>query len=1110
MKTEIKEYIKNVIGKLNDRSVIADYNNKVCFMKYYTGFTIEESEIINIVTSLDFECDMLFHRFEGWKMQETFCPFTVFIREMYYKYYEEIMTPEEFVEAVNCYKAIKDIYVSYIKNGHFVRNEDIIRRETEYERNRIVQDLVNFIKYIAKEHEVVFVLDRIQEAPESTIILMEKLIKDTGEDKIAIIGAYNETLEVNTYMRNSWNSLLAYIRVNDLAIDYEDGYEDMDQRDIFIPKEYDIEEYLEKINDMLMTVQLGQAKYYLDIICSAIESSNLQVSYIHKAKLFNLCARVLLFNGEEKIAYVYCKKMYDIEQIRKNKELLFEYNYTAALVYLASNQIELSRKKLENAEEIACELNDNEKIVYVKMLDILIVLDKYPDVLICGREVNIPEDLYHVARENHKMMHLAYAYVYGSDLAMEPEEYGENKIGVENLPDFMEGIRIAEELGNEQLLVRAWQRAAVQAGTMGRFEEVLYYYDQCLDIMEVFDKKNKKAQINNGIGYTCLLSEKYNLACDYFKKAIKIGIVVGIPKYILDAVYNLAITGIIMGDYSATIKCIEIDLKMMAGIGIERLNVCNKTKLYGLAIFAHIKNGQIYNAKLYMDMLETALDHILSSPVKDYSSWEDDMYIYYAVKAMIYMYEKEYQEAKKTFVMMEEYWEGLLSKQTYILPRITEEEAALYEILGEKEERERLLESRIAFCIENGLLKSANRLEKILSDEELPPSEKMDVLSDSLINDIQETSERIEMKQNLEKKDKLLNFFESWVDALNTDCISISEMISSSMLIMKNTFDVDSVLYISVKNSGPVIGYYDGSVELKKYQLKHICDYFESHQRRIIVSRFLKSYSHNEELISSLNMPDIATMVAIPFIEKETVKNIFMVFKFKRSNYMENLHLFSEDEADVLRTAFSELLKAVERETVKEQIERNAITDLLTGIYNRQGMKKSVNRQLDLADETIDGGKQTFTVLYMDLDNFKYCNDNFGHDVGDVVLKAFSKMLRDVVDKQDIIVRYGGDEFVLLLPGRSVDEGVEVAEKIFANIKHTKGFGKAIEKAMKEEIDIPEKYRITCSIGIATGKASTYSGVYAILKKADEALYHVKKTTKHSYKVWEQSVRDGE
>lgn len=1108
MKTEIKEYIRNVIGKLNDKAVIADYNDKVCFMKYYTGFTIEESEIINIVSSFNFECELLFHRFEGWKLQEVFSPFTVFIREMYYKYYSENMTAEEFVREVDCYKALHSVYISYLKNGHFIRNEDIIRREVEYERDRIVQDMVKFVKYIAKEHNVVLVLDRIQEASESTIILLERLIKETAEGKIAIIGAFNETVEVTAYMKGAWNNLLSYIRIKDLAVDYEDAYEDIEQRDAFIPREYEVDDYIDKINDMFMTIQFGQAKYYLEIICSAIETSNLQVSYIQKAILFSLYAKVLLFNGEEKIAYVWCKKMYDIDQIRKNKELLFDYNYTAAQVYHASNQLEFAMKNIKQAELLAEELGDKEKVVQVKMLNILIILDKYPDVLICGQEVNIPKELIETARENNKKMHLTYSYVFGADLNKEPEIVDKNKVGFENLPDFMEGIRLSTELGNEQLIIRSWQRAAVQAGAMGKFDEVLYYYDRCLDIMEGFDKKHEKAQINNGIGYTCLLCEKYNLACDYFKKALNIGIMIGIPKYILDAVYNLAITGIIMGDYTATIKCIDITLKMMSGMGLERLNVCNKTKLYGLAVFAHIKNGHIYNAKLYLDMMETALDHILSSQVKDYSLWEDDMYIYYAVKAMINMQEKNYENAKKYFETLNDFWENIQSKQNYIFPRVAEEEAYLYEAIGDNETREKILKYKIDFCKENGLLKGANRLEKLLEHMKLPPVEKMEFLSDSVINDIQKTSERIEMKLNLEKKDKMLNFFQSWVDSLNTECVSISELINSSMLILKNTFDADSVLYISVKNSGPVISYYDGDVELKKYQIKHICEYFETHQRRIIVSRFLKSYGHNEELISALNIPDIAAMIAIPFIENECVKNIFMVFKFKRSNYMENLYLFNEEEGDVLRTAFSELLKAIERETVKEQIERNAVIDLLTGIYNRQGMKKSLNRLLDLAEEK--EGKIPFTVLYMDLDNFKYCNDNFGHDVGDVVLKMFAKMLRDVVDDQDIVVRYGGDEFVLLLPERTVDEGAEVAERIFANIKLTKGFERAIAKAVKAEVDIPEQHRITCSIGIATGKASTYSGVYGILKKADEALYYVKKTTKHSYKVWDQSIRDSE
>ena len=377
-------------------------------------------------------------------------------------------------------------------------------------------------------------------------------------------------------------------------------------------------------------------------------------------------------------------------------------------------------------------------------------------------------------------------------------------------------------------------------------------------------------------------------------------------------------------------------------------------------------------------------------------------------------------------------------------------------------------------------------------------------MSDEIVNEIFKMTNRCEMKKEVEKKNKMLTFFENWVDSLNDDFESIDGMISSSMLMIKNTFDVDSIVYISISNETPVIRYCDMEIELKKYQLKYIYDYFTENGRRILISRFQKSYQYHEELISAFNRDDIAAMLAIPFVNKDMVTEIFIAFKFKKANFTENLVMFYEGDADVLRTSFRELIEAISKETIKKELERSSVTDILTGQYNRQGMRKCIENEL--APYDCLNMKHQFTILYMDLDNFKYCNDHFGHETGDAVLVAFSRMLETIVENNGFIIRYGGDEFIIVLPNRGINFGVEIAEKIFANIKHNKGFKKVIENLKKEEVNISEKNRVTCSIGIANGKTSGYQGISRILKHSDEALYYVKKHTKHDFRVWDSTI----
>lgn len=1106
MKSEFKAHIRSIIGKLeieDNSEVNGEINERMCFLKHYSGLSIEEEDVINIMASLNIDCDMFYYQFSNSTIQGAFCPFLTLIREIYLKYYSE-MSSAEFVEKAGVYKALKNLFAHYIENGVCKRIENIIPEEIEYEQVRIIESIVSMIKYVSENHKLVFVLDRIQEAQESSVKLLLELIKRRELKNVVIIGTYNEAYSVNSYMKEIWNEMAGFIKKTGLAVECdEDIEEDISDGASFVPEAIYIDEYLRNIEDMYNCLVFNQAKYYLDIIYRAIEDDNLDVEAEKKIDILNLYALVTVLNGEEKVAYVYCKRMYDIQHIHRDKNRLFAYYFTNALISKQSGQIDMAGEMIEKARIIAEELQDTQKRVSINMLKMIVILDRGQDILLGKNEKELSEELINEAKDYNQKLHLAYAYIYGQRPTYDQLNSEENgKIGWENVPRFMEGIHIAEELGNVNLQIKAWQRCTIDADQA----EVFYYYNKCLKIMEGHGYKHSEAQIYNGMGYNYLISERYDLAYEYFNNAISIGIEVETPQYILDAMYNLAVMGVIVGNYDSTIKYINVILKIMSALKVERLNVCNKSKLYGLMIFSYLKKHQIYDAKLYFDMMETALGHILSANNPNYSMWEDDMYLYYTTRGMIYMEEENYKEAKRSFKQLRELWQNIDSKQNYIAERVIEEQAKLYEITGDIAEREEILTEGIEFCENNNLPNSAKRLSRILNGIDVEENMNVAILDDRTIEKVIDIINKCEMKFEISQKNKLLDFFENWVDLLEDEFASTEEMISSAMLNIKNIFNIDGILYIKVENGIPEINYCDSEIELKKYQLKYICSFFNEYKRRILASRLEKSYKYHEELIAAFNREDIASIVAIPFINKDNLTEVFVGFRFQQLNYTENIKMLSEEEADVLRTAFKELMEAVNRENIKRQLEKNSVTDMLTGLYNRQGFGKCINEVLE---KQKDGKKvkKILTMLYMDLDNFKYCNDNFGHDAGDAVLVAFSRMLDAIMEDDGFIIRYGGDEFLIIMPDRNADDGVEIAEKIFANLRHNKGFKKVLENIEHKEVDIEEKNRVTCSIGIASGIVSDYGDVTEILKKADEALYGVKKGTKHSYNVWNAQLQ---
>jgi diguanylate cyclase (GGDEF)-like protein len=151
-----------------------------------------------------------------------------------------------------------------------------------------------------------------------------------------------------------------------------------------------------------------------------------------------------------------------------------------------------------------------------------------------------------------------------------------------------------------------------------------------------------------------------------------------------------------------------------------------------------------------------------------------------------------------------------------------------------------------------------------------------------------------------------------------------------------------------------------------------------------------------------------------------------------------------------------------------------ATIDVLTRIPNRRATELFLEKELSRAQRN-DG---EFSVFLIDIDNFKQVNDRWGHAVGDHVLARTAEIFQSMLRKQDWVGRWGGEEFLVIVPGSC--NGEVLAERIRCKVEGSE-YGQA-----------GESFHITVSIGVAC--ANQTSSVDEILKKADDALYQAKNT----------------
>lgn len=153
--------------------------------------------------------------------------------------------------------------------------------------------------------------------------------------------------------------------------------------------------------------------------------------------------------------------------------------------------------------------------------------------------------------------------------------------------------------------------------------------------------------------------------------------------------------------------------------------------------------------------------------------------------------------------------------------------------------------------------------------------------------------------------------------------------------------------------------------------------------------------------------------------------------------------------------------------------EEAAFTDHLTGLANRRRFERQLEREVG----RVERFGHPFTLLMVDIDNFKNLNDSFGHDIGDDAIRRLSKVLREGTRGIDLAARIGGEEFAVLLVETSKDGGLEVAERLRTAIK---------------SLEIPQAGRITASFGVAECPHDAQTAA-EILKAVDVALYEAKR-----------------
>ncbi len=273
---------------------------------------------------------------------------------------------------------------------------------------------------------------------------------------------------------------------------------------------------------------------------------------------------------------------------------------------------------------------------------------------------------------------------------------------------------------------------------------------------------------------------------------------------------------------------------------------------------------------------------------------------------------------------------------------------------------------------------------------------------------------------------------------------------------------IDTVYNISEQDNGQ-------KEDLSGYE-HALCDLMRDRNSPLIVDRQANMLPPDE-----LALPDsIDTFIAMPFIAGNRFNGVFAI---------EGLQLDDMVRFVILGHQFAIVLERIRLYALVQEL---AITDGITDVFVRRYFLERFNEEIERAAHFAT--KLSFIML--DIDHFKKCNDKFGHLVGDVALRRIADVLKENLRDIDIVGRYGGEEFSIVLPETTKESAVIVGERLRA----------AVEKADINAYD--EDIKLTISIGITTFPNDT-NELSQLIDRADQMLYKAKEAGRNRVMVYE-------
>lgn len=1057
----------NILAFLSN--AISEINNKIILIKDNDELSLKE--VHDYLSKLNSSNKSFYKNLKKDNKYEPYYPFISFIKEELSK---SSIPLTEFLDVNSIYPNHKHIFNTYIDFNVASRGEEIIPFDYGYEKNKLYESLLNIFNKYSDECEVYILLENINYMTYSTLEWMKWLVNNEKDYKFKILLTINSYEYYKPELQDEFEHFIEMVesKYSLLQVDNKDSKSDHN-----FSKQDDIYEDL---------INVGENFYQFFALNEALDCFNKKYELIKNSEEFRISKElkyvlsrlgdIYLLKDDYHNSHIY----YDL---LLNKAIELNDEYLKAVAFQQLSMLDILRRKFSSAEKFAknsykISISIKDDLLKLKSYELLFWINELGKYRTTIENLEFEEEFITLAKKYNKRNSLAYFLTHSFNALSfrGPSDQREDY--------YYEGHALAKELKNENCTLSAHLKTALVYAVNGLHNISKQYYIKVESLLIEMKDDFRLAQTYNGIGYYYLTAGKYKDANEYYNKALQHLKTDWNFDEICTTLVNKSINAMLVSDYSTAEKQLEILLAVVKELKLSRLRLTTLSRIYGIVALNHFYLGNSYRSYSYLSKMQTII-----SPNKYYED-DDEYFLNNFTQGLLLRKKGMLSEAEGFF---EDAWFHLCKIKgslKCLFPKFTLEYQKLLIECKKFHDSDSIIERGYNYCKENNLEYYLNLFE----GKENPKYYFGSYLSE--LTWIVEAAKQEASIRLLNDKVDEINFINNFQEIL-TSMDDKNNVINNSMILLENKFSISYSILILYDSEIPQIMHSSNKEKISDEKLSELNKFIHNYNSPFVSLENSELSNYVEEITNE----KVNSLIYIPIIKNNKLKVAFICVTQIDNDVVNNKIVLNSSNLRIINIAIRQLSETIQKIQWQEKLISSISTDMLTGLYNRQHFYNTISSLLKKCKKNSEIYNTNICLFYIDLDNFKYYNDTFGHTVGDFVLIWFGEILRAVSTGKSSAIRYGGDEFLLFIEDCDKEQFIGIANRIYEKIKDSCGFKDRIIEMLGTQIEIPRENVLSCSIGISYSKLNEKLNVSKFIDEADKSLYEAKKSGKSKYVI---------